>query len=159
MKKKFNGFDYFVFVMIGLLILGGGYYIYRQGQGPSEKQTPSESKAWTFVVEAENVLEEVAASVQVGDQLVAMNKYQAAYIEAVEVIPDYSYEMIDDQLEKREKESRYRLRVTIQGDVNQYGPYVDLGGQELKVGLDYWIKTDHMHALGRIVDVISKEAN
>jgi hypothetical protein len=84
-----------------------------------------------------------------------MGSFQDAEIIDIEYRDAYVVEAIEGQLEAIEQAGLKDIIVTIRGKANQYGPYIDLGGQEIKAGSKYYIKTDVFEAYGNVVEVTS----
>ena len=152
MKRKFNYIDGLIIVLILAVLVGGTWYLNKDSDngGIITRKTEVVYKA-----EAQNILSDAIEQIQVGDRLVAMGSFQDAEIIDIEYQEAYTVEAVDGQLEKVPQAGLKNIVVTIKGKANQYGPYIDLGGQEIKAGSKYYIKTDVFEAYGNVVEVTS----
>lgn len=154
MKKKFSVLD-LVIVVVVLAVLVGGFFFMRSRNQGSDYQASSGKVDVIFVAEADNIPEAMLTQIAVGDQLVAAGSYQNASIQSIEVYKSTDIAAVDGEIVSYELEETRRLVVTIQGQVSKYGPYMDLGGQEIKAGSPYYIKTDQFEAYGNVVNIQS----
>jgi hypothetical protein len=152
MKRKLNYIDGLIIILVLVVLAGGVWYLTKDdGEGGiTTRKTEVVYKA-----EAKNVVENALEQIQVGDRLVAMGSFQDAEIIDIEYRDAYVVEAIEGQLEAIEQAGLKDIIVTIRGKANQYGPYIDLGGQEIKAGSKYYIKTDVFEAYGNVVEVTS----
>ncbi len=154
MKKKLSVLD-LVIVVVVLSVLVGGFFFMRSRNQGNDYQASSGKVDVIFVAEAVNIPEAMLTQIAVGDQLVAAGSYQNASIQSIEVFKSTDIAAVDGKIVSYELEETRRLVVTIQGQVNKYGPYMDLGGQEIKAGSPYYIKTDQFEAYGNVVNIQS----
>lgn len=156
-KKKFNIIDILaVLAILALAILLALYFGMKSNASRGIKLITGKVDL-EIIAEAEDVLDEVAVSAKEGDKLVALKRVQDASLSKVEIINDYEISAIDGKITKSEKTGKKRVRVTISAKANRYGPYFDIGGQKIKTGEPYWIKTVKFNALGNIISVKIKE--
>lgn len=156
MKKKFNSIDVLIVVVILAVLAGGIYYLSHAKNDDSGIVTGK--RQVTFIAEATEILPAVCDQIKVGDTIVAMNTLQDGKIVKVESFDTRVKAAVGNEIVTLNDPTTKTLRVTIEASVNQYGPYMDFGGQEIKAGAQYWIKTETMHALGNVVNVIEEEA-
>ncbi len=152
MKKKFSVLDGFIALVALAIIAGGVIYFTGRDQG-NINQTGSGKVNIVFVAEADNIPEAMLRQLEIGDQLVASGRFQDAKIKDIEIYKSTDISAVDGEIVSYELEETRRLVVTIQGQVNKYGPYIDLGGQEIKAGSPYYIKTDQFEAYGNVVNI------
>ncbi len=150
--KKLNYIDGLVIVLICVVLIGGIWFVTRDG---GESGIITRKTEVVYKAEAKNILDSVADQIQVGDTLVAMGSFQEAEIMDIEYKDSYLVEGVDGELVAVEQAGLVDIVVTIKGKANQYGPYIDLGGQEIKAGSRYYIKTDIFEAFGNVVEVTS----
>ncbi|MCT4542484.1 MAG: DUF4330 domain-containing protein [Vallitalea sp.] len=116
--------------------------------------TSSSNKEVYIVAEAYSQAPEIVKSIVKGDTLVAQNKYQSGSIDYVEVRDsDFLSTNKKGKLIREKDTSKKVIEVGIKCKANISGPYIDCGGQELKVGLPYWIKTKNGQIQGFIKDI------
>lgn len=153
MKKKLNWVDYLVIVGVVLCVIVAVLYFTKKGNVKIE----TNKTEITIYAEASNLLPEAVDLIKSGDKIVALGTYQDAVIEEV-IIEDYVYmDAVDGELKVFTSPTRKRVVVKITGKANKYGPYIDLGGQEIKAGSKYYIKTDHFEAYGNVMSVSINE--
>lgn len=152
MKRKFNIIDILVILLI-LGVVAGGYW-YLKKDDISSTQFVSGKETITFIAEANKVNPEVCENIAIGDQLVAVGNFQDAYVTDfyVEDMPDTSAK--DGQIIQVNDPTLKRLVITIEAKVNRYGPYMEFGGQEIKGGVSYWIKTEKISAFGQVINIL-----
>ncbi|NDL66510.1 DUF4330 domain-containing protein [Anaerotalea alkaliphila] len=155
-NKRFNWVDGLVLLLV-LAVGAGGFYFLQQRKA-SGGGVETGKREIVFLAEAVRVLPEVAASVEIGDRIVALNAIQDGEVVGVEIFDTQREAAVDGAIVAVSDPNSKTLRVTIRATVNRYGPYMDFGGQEIKVGSSYWIKTEGMHALGSVVAILEKEA-
>lgn len=155
-KKKWNMLDVIIIVVI---IIAIAVFLGRDKLFNSGEVAEAISGKVTIYYEAEafKLMEEAAMGFKVGDKITAQNKYQDGVIEKIEirntvktkVAADGTLVAYEDPLEKV-------AVIGIRAEANKYGPYIEVGGQAIKVGSSYYIKTDHSEVFGRIkwVEVI-----
>lgn len=153
MTKKLNWIDYVLIVGVLLVGIMAVFYLTQK----DEVRIESNKTEITIYAEAMNILPEAVDLIKVGDKVVALGTYQDAVIEEVQV-EDYVYmDAVNGELKEFESATRKRVVVKITGMANKYGPYIDLGGQEIKAGSKYYIKTDHFEAYGNVMTVSVNE--
>ncbi len=157
MKRKFNAIDVLVILIVIALIAGGYLYLNRDNDDTAGVEIFTGKKTVTFIAEAYKVNSDVCKAVNVGDQLVAVGQLQEGYIKEVLVADTADVAAQDGQLIQVNDPTTKRLVVTIEALANKYGPYIDFGGQEIKAGSSYWIKTEDVTAFGIVVKIIDEE--
>ncbi|PKM49134.1 MAG: hypothetical protein CVV02_17460 [Firmicutes bacterium HGW-Firmicutes-7] len=154
MKRKFNGIDLLVIVVMIIIAVGAYKYLTKDDSGQT---IVTGKETITFIAEAYKLSPEICDNIAPDDQIVAVGQYQDAYIKevyvedtVVEAVKDNEIIMVNDPTTKT-------LRVLIEAKVNRYGSYMDFGGQRIKAGDSYWIKTDQMAVYGYVVKVVDQE--
>ncbi|MCK8060559.1 MULTISPECIES: DUF4330 domain-containing protein [unclassified Fusibacter] len=150
-KKKFNWID----IVILLLILSAVVVVLnRDALFGSEGVVDSISgkKEVVLTAKSPSVPMEVVEAFKIGDKaMTGTSELDASEITEVRWEPSIVFELRDGQLIQTSREGYYDLYVTYKALVNSYASYMELGGQELKVGVNYYIKTAHAEAFGYIV--------
>lgn len=152
MKKKLNYIDGLIIVLVLAVIAGGVWYLTKDD---AESGIITRKTEVVYKAEAKNLIDSTVEQIQVGDKLVAMGSVQDAEIIDIQYRDAYVVEAVDGQLVPIVQAGLKDIVVTIKGKANQYGPYIDLGGQEIKAGSKYYIKTDVFEAYGNVVEVTS----
>lgn len=155
MRKKINLVDIIVLVAFVAVVAVGILYFTGRDSSPIGGAVSGKVNI-VYVAEADNIPEEMLTQLKVGDQLVSAGAFQNGYIKDVQVFKSTDVEAVDGKIVSYELEETRRVVVTIEGVANQYGPYIDLGGQEIKAGSPYYIKTDLFEAYGNVVNIQSK---
>jgi hypothetical protein len=151
MKRKFNAIDIIVVVVVAIIIIGCYKYFSKDN---SKEDFKIGKEKITFIFEAGNILPELSNKVVVDDILLDDGKYQDAIIKKVEVFDHEEVIAIDGVLNAVNNPTIKRVYVTIEASVNRYGPYMDLGGQAIKANEVFWLRTDKITMLGKIVNVL-----
>lgn len=149
-QKKWNSLDVIILVMAiaVIAIFLNRNVIFK----PSDAQDAGSGKVEVFFeAEAFKQTEASGGGFVVGDKITAQNKYQDGVIETVEmrgtlktkVAANGALVTYEDPLEKI-------VVIGIRAKANKLGPYMEIGGQALKVGGNYFIKTDNAEIYGKI---------
>lgn len=154
MKRKLNVVDYGIIVLVILVLAGGGLFIAKKLNKDSSASSIVTGKQKVIMVcDAHTVLPEVAKMMKAGDKLVAQKSFQDAEVLEVTIDKDFEIGALDGNIVKIDKPEFKYVTVKISGMANRYGPYLDMGGQMLKAGEPYWIKTDKANLFGSILSV------
>lgn len=160
MKRKLNVIDYSLIIIVLVALVGGGLFIFKKLNKNSESSTIITGRQKVrLVCDAHSILPDIAEKMKVGDRLVAKKAFQKAEVVDVRVEEDFEIGAVDGKIVRVPMpEARY-VTVTIEGEANRYGPYLDLGGQGLKIGEFYWIKTSSANLFGSIlsIDILEEE--
>lgn len=150
LKRNWNILDVVIIVMALLVIV---VFLNRNQLFKREEVTTTSSGKTSVYFEAEafKLTAESAGGFKIGDKITAQNKYQDGVIEKIEMrntlktSVNAKGELIayEDPLEKV-------LVIGIKANANKLGPYMEIGGQALKVGGNYFIKTDNSEVYGKI---------
>ncbi|WP_018086325.1 DUF4330 domain-containing protein [Desulfurispora thermophila] len=131
-----------------LLVLGGAAYKY------THKSAQGERRHLEYVVLVPAVRPEIVAAVKVGDKMVKDNYYTSATIKDIVVKPGYSVnttasgqrvEAIDPYLKD--------LLVTIEDNIILSSATITAGGQEVRAGKEYYVKSRDYELKGTILQV------
>ena len=139
MKRKWNWVDTLVVVLIAAAVL---LFLNRDRILGSGAGVASNKRSITFTVEAKELSREMVTELKVGDKIYSQYKLQNATITDVIIRPAVkSMEAPDGTLKLYEDENEIVVEATVEAEVFASGPYLDLGGQEIKVGLSFILKT------------------
>lgn len=151
MKRKINLVD--IILVIILIVIIVGCYFYFTKDDKDENFIIGKEKV-TFIVEGDNILPELSNKVAVDDKLIANGIYQDAVVTKVEVLDHEEVIAVDGEIKAVKNPTLKRVLITIEANVNRYGPYMDIGGQELKSSTKFWFRTEKMTFLGNVVNLI-----
>jgi hypothetical protein len=150
-KRKFNYIDIMIILVILVVGFVGFKYVTRDDK---EAKVSSNEVQVSFVAEADPVLNDALQQLSVGDTLVANGVFQDAVITNIEIKDSASVGALNGELIMVSNPENKKVLVTITGKANKFGPYIDLGGQEIKAGSKYYIKTDVFEAYGMVVNIL-----
>lgn len=149
-KKKFNIIDGLIIILLIAVGIGGYMYLKKDDGGPA---IVTGKQKVEIVVEAYKVNPEVCDQIAIGDQAVAAGYYVDAFVTDVFIENDKTVGAANGEIVALEDPTLRHIVVTFEANCNRYGSYMDVGGQEVKVGKQYYIKTARMAALGTIIEV------
>ncbi len=140
MKNKWNWVDT---LLIGIIVLGVLVFLNRNKILDKSKEVVSSGgKSIVITIEAEELTRDMITDLKVGDQMFSQNNLQKGFVRDIQVEPKlHSYIKENGQLGTYEDKSDIKVTVTVDAEVASSGPYMDLGGQEIKVGLPIIMKT------------------
>lgn len=133
-----------------LLVLGGAAYKFK-GQGGGE----GAARTVKATVIAPGVRPEMLTGVKVGDKMVSGSSYTNVVVKDVKVRP--AYMITTDSAGRRVEAVDPYLKdliVTVEGKTVISGGTINLGGQEIRRGKDYFIKSLDYEFKGLILDVV-----
>ncbi len=137
MKRKWNWVDTLVIILIAAAILA-----FFNRDRLSNGVAPSNRRSISFTVEAKKLPKDIITELSSGDQIFSQYKLQKAYITEIAVKPTEKTSVAPDgTLKVYEDTEEMILEATIEAEVLSSGPYLDLGGQEIKVGIPFILKT------------------
>ena len=149
MKEKRNSIDTMMLMVICLLIvvfLNRGKII---NKGKDIAQ--SGGKNIIITIEADKLTKEMITELKVGDQIFSQNNLQKGFVEEIEINPCIKSIVGDNgKILTYEDKEEISIMVKIKAEVASSGPYMDLGGQEIKVGLPIIMKTTAVEFPGTI---------
>lgn len=145
MKKKFNFMDVIIILLIVLAIV----FVFRRGK--IKDMISKNKKNVRFVCLVEELPKETFDQIKIGDELFAQYQIQPGKITAIENFSNDNVNFTEGNTEKIYSEDKLSSRVTCEAEVLFDGPYMQLGGQEIKAGIDYILKTEKFAANSKIV--------
>ncbi|GMQ57580.1 hypothetical protein AN1V17_19750 [Vallitalea sediminicola] len=151
MKRKINMVD-IILIIILIVVIAGSYFYFTKDD--KEENFKIGKEKVTFIVEGDNVLPELSNKIAIEDKLMANGIYQDAVVTKVEVVDHEEVIAVDGVIKAIKYPTLKRVIITIEANVNRYGPYMDIGGQELKSSTNFWFKTDKMTLLGKVVNIL-----
>lgn len=150
MKRKWNWIDSTILILILIAIFG---FINRDKILGGSSDNASNRKNILFTVAVEDLDESMITDLKVGDKIFSQNQLQKAEIREVTVLPRTKAYLRDDgSIIELEEAEGINIEVEIHAEVVTSGPYMDLGGQEVKAGLPFILKTTSVEYLGQIKD-------
>lgn len=153
-KKRGTWIDIVIVVVVVAVIGGIIWYGTRDGDQP----IVSAGKVnITFIAEADKVPNEALDQIKIGDAVVASGRFQEAVIKDFQITPSYDVTAHDGEFVMVEDYGKSKITVTIEGQASKVGPTLDIGGQTIKAGNKYYIKTDVFEAYGLIVNIVEVE--
>lgn len=149
MKKKWNWIDTTITIVILLTVvvfLNRGKIIKK-----SKDVVTAGGKNIVITVEASELTEEMVTDLKIGDQLFSQNNLQKGFVEEINIDPKVKSIVGEDgKIATYEDAEEVTVTVKIKAEVASSGPYMDLGGQEIKVGLPIIMKTTTVEFPGTI---------
>ena len=140
MKRKWNWVDTTIVIIIVVLI---ALFVNKDKiLGSKEKVDVSNQKDIVFVVEADGLTQDMITELEIGDQIFSQNALQDAFVEEINIEPlTRPVYRSDTKVKVYEDAEEVKVSIKIKAKVAFSGPYMDLGGQEIKVGLPFIMKT------------------
>ncbi|NMB06779.1 MAG: DUF4330 family protein [Tissierellia bacterium] len=140
MKRKWNWVDTTIVIIIVLLT---ALFVNKDKiLGSRKKAAVSNQKDIVFIVEADGITQDMLTDLEIGDQIFSQNALQNAFVEEINIEsltrPVYKS---DPKIKVYEDAEEIKASIKIKAKVAFSGPYMDLGGQEIKVGLPFIMKT------------------
>ncbi|MDA3847026.1 MAG: DUF4330 domain-containing protein [Vallitaleaceae bacterium] len=150
-KGSFNIVDIFVVIgIVAILILVVWYLFLKDAP---VKVADDGSNTVTFVAKAYELEKEAVDQLKIGDKLVALDVYQPGKIVDFIIEPSKKIEAINGEIVIVKDPTLVDITVTMEVVPNKQKAYMDMGSQQIIVGIPYWIKTEAMHAEGIIVSI------
>ena len=149
MKEKWNWIDTTILIIIILLVVA----FFNRGKiiNKGKDIAASGGKNIIITLEADELTEEMVSELNIGDQIFSQNNLQKGFVEEIEINPLlHSFVGEDGKVLTYEDEEEIMITVKIKAEVASSGPYMDLGGQEIKVGLPIIMKTTLVEFPGTI---------
>lgn len=154
MKRRLNIIDYSLIILVLIALVGSGLFIFKKLNKNAESSNIITGRQKVrLICDAHSILPDVAEKMRVGDKLVAKKAFQDAEVIEVKVEEDFEIGAVDGKIVKVALPEYRYVTITIEGSANRYGPYMDLGGQALKMGEFYWIKTSEANLFGSILSI------
>lgn len=148
-KHKFNIID--ACVIVGILVL---VLLVWKRQTIKNTVTRGNTKAIRFICVVEDENSNVLEHLKVGDRLFAEYRFQEAEIKDIQVEKQKTAQPdAEGKLQVLESPEKFSARVEVEAQVRYDGPYMQLGGQEVKAGIPYILKTETFAVNSEIVFV------
>lgn len=140
-------------ILLILLVAAGAYYKLNSDQGGI-----AAAKEIEFTVMVPCVRPKLAETVQVGDKMVAGDSYQAVTVKSVEVKPAFGvYTSSDGSRVETTDPYLKDIFVVLEGKTVISGATINMGGQEIRVGREYYVKSLTYEHKGTIMDITIKD--
>jgi cell division protein YceG involved in septum cleavage len=138
MKKKWNWIDTTIILIIILLVVA----VLNKDKIFRKKSVVSNQKDIEFIIEADGITQDMLTELEIGDQIFSQNALQEAFVEEINIEQlDKPVYKSEPKIKSYEDAEEIKASIKISGKVAFSGPYMDLGGQEIKVGLPFIMKT------------------
>lgn len=150
--KKFNWVD----IVIVLLIIATVIAILQRDKIFGEEGVVDVivgKRELIVIAKSPSVPMSVVKAFKVGDKMMAGGNLLTGEVVAVDAKPSKLFILQDDYIEQTTHEDYYDVYVTFKLIANSYASYMELGNQELKVGLQYYLKTQNAVSYGYIIGV------
>ncbi|MFZ5596401.1 MAG: DUF4330 domain-containing protein [Bacillota bacterium] len=138
-----------IILLVIILVAGGAYYKYSHPAGAQGKNVTVE-----FEVMIPHIRPEMAQVIKVGDKMVKENSYTNVTVKDVKTVPGYSVN-VDARGQRVESLDPYLLDVyvTNTGTTVLSSATITMGGQEVRVGKDYFVKSRDYEFKGTVTKV------
>ncbi len=157
-NRKWNWFDALIILII-LVIVGAAVLVLNKPDADTNKTStsqPSNQKEMIMTVEVKNVTDALCKGFAKGDQLMALNKLQEGTIESVSVVNSIKASANNNGVMTKYEDTVDKTAIVIIRSkvvINPTNPYIEIGGQPAKVGLNYYVKTSKGELYGKIKKV------
>jgi hypothetical protein len=141
-----------VILLVIVLVAAGAAYKY------THKTVQGEVKTVEFQVMVPCVRPELAKSVKVGDKMVKDNSYTPVTVKSVDIKPGLSVNL-NAAGQKVIAYDPYLKDVYVvnEGTVNISSATITMGGQEIRIGKDYYVKSRNYELKGTVMSITIKE--
>ncbi len=148
MKRKWNWIDTAIILVIVLMVIGLLNRDKLLNRGDSRA---SNKREILITVEAKELNGEMLDKLKKGDKIFSQYRLQDAEIIDFAIFPSKMTQVgPDGEIKYFEDEQESTLIASINANADSSGPYIDLGGQEIKVGLSFILKTTDFEVLSEI---------
>jgi hypothetical protein len=148
MKRKWNWIDTTIIVFILLAVV---VFLNRGKLLNREVTSSSNTKNIIITAEASELTADMVTNLEIGDQIFSQNSLQKGYISEIMIKPKQEIAVgTDGEIKVYDHKEEITITVEIEAEVATSGPYMELGGQEIKVGLPIIVKTTEVEFLGDI---------
>jgi hypothetical protein len=154
-NRKWNWFD----ALIILIIVGVAVFVFKKSDvhtNEAATSQPVNQKEMIMTVEVKNVTDALCKGFAKGDQLMALNKLQEGTIESVTVVNSIKASANNNGVMTRYEDTVDKTAIVIIRSkvvISTTNPYIEVGGQPAKVGLNYYVKTSKGELYGKIKKV------
>lgn len=140
-----------IILLIVLLVGAGAAYKF------THKSAQGEVKTVEFQVLVPCIRPELAQAVKVGDKMVQGGSYTPVTVKAVEMKPGFSVNLNSAGKKVTAYDPYLKdVYVTNEGKVTLSSATISMGGQEIRVGKDYYVKSRDYELKGTILKVTVK---
>lgn len=158
MKKKFNINIFDIFIILIFLVL-----IFLLVNRKNIKSNIGKEEKRTVIITAEakdDITRDAIKDLKPGDKLFAQETFQDGEIISVDIQAKKN-ELVktNGEIVVVDDAEFVNPIVKIKANVNYTGPYMSLGGQEIKAGVDMYVKTKDHAYLGYITNVEEVDEN
>lgn len=148
MKRKWNWIDTTIVLVIVLAALG---FLNRDKLFNRASSGGSNRIEILITVEAPELNDEIVTKIKTGDKIFSQYRLQDAEITEIDVYPTLKTQVgPDGKIKQYEDEQERTLIAKIKANAARSGPYIDLGGQEVKVGINFILKTTEFEVVSKI---------
>lgn len=139
MKRKWNWIDTTIIFIVILAIV---VFLNRDKFKQANVGGGSNRKNIVITVEGSDITADMVTDLKIGDKIFSQNSIQNATVEDIQISPKENTKVgADGRIITYEDAQEATVTVTINAEVVTSGPYMDLGGQEVKVGVPFIMKT------------------
>lgn len=140
MKKRWNWIDTTIIVIILLVVIA---FINKDKIiNTGKKVVTSNEKDILIVLETDELTRDMVSDLKVGDQILSQNSLQNGFVEEVTIEPSLKTVVgPDGKIKIYEDDEEIKATIVLKAKVAFSGPYMDLGGQEVKIGIPFIMKT------------------
>ncbi|MHB8158767.1 MAG: DUF4330 domain-containing protein [Desulfocucumaceae bacterium] len=141
-----------IIIAVVLLVAAGAFYKF------TNKAVPQKSVTVEFQVMLPHIRPELAGSIKIGDKMVQGNSYTNVTVNNIEIKPGYSVNA-DARGQRVESLDPYLkdIYVTNFGTTSLSSATITMGGQDIRVGKDYFVKSRDYEFKGTITKISVKE--
>lgn len=141
-----------IIVLLILLVAAGAYY------KMSHKTVQAKNVTVEFQVMLQHIRPDLAQAIKVGDKAVQGGSYTNVTVKDVKIEPGYSIN-VDARGQRVESVDPYLkdVYVTYEGNTTLTSASITMGGQEIRVGKDYYVKSRDYEMKGSVVRLEVKE--
>jgi hypothetical protein len=141
-----------IIILVVLLVAGGAYYKF------THKTVQSKNVTVEFQVMLQHIRPDLAEAIKVGDKMVTGGSYTNVSVKDVKIMPGYSIN-VDARGQRVESIDPYLkdVYVTNTGATTLTSASITMGGQEIRVGKDYYVKSRDYEFKGTVVRMEVKE--
>ncbi len=139
MKRKWNWIDTTIIILVLLAVV---VFLNRDKFKEGNLGASSNKKNIKITLEGSEITADMVTELKIGDKIFSQNSIQNAAIEDIQIRPKENTKVgKDGKIITYEDAQEVTVTVTINAEVVTSGPYMDLGGQEIKVGVPFIMKT------------------
>lgn len=141
-----------IILSVVLLVAAGAAYKY------IHKSTPGKTVTVEFEVMVPHVRPEQAQAIKAGDRMVQGNSYTNVTVKEVLLKPGYSIN-IDARGQRVESFDPYLKDIHLinTGTTTLSSATINLGGQDIRVGKEYYVKSRDYEFRGNIIKIVIRE--